>query len=217
MSDALLPPKAAWPRFPWRDSGWWLTAFGALAALTFYLAPRLIDLDRRGRFFVAGLLVAAPLALLLTRYAGAIGLVLWQRIWHYPRLYRMFEQRGGLSDALSEHLGSSIEHWPRYELLTIHWFRDREDVCLLIRKKGGSQPAIGSTFFLYDMDSGRPLAVSTMIEVRRDGYYARVTEHFDALWLGAIRVRDTPEQPTPPGVSVFRGPMREVTNRDGDD
>lgn len=207
MSGALIPP-AAWPRFPWKDSGWWFGVAAMVATLAFFIAPGMLELEPRRKLMVSLIPLASPLPLLVLRHAMAVGWVLGQRVRHYPRLYRMLEHEIDKTDTLSEHLGGSIENWSQYEIRSIHWFETREELCLLIRKKGGTQPEVGATFWVRDTETGRPMAISEMIELRRDGYYARIIGELDAVWLGELRSSFQREMQPPPFMAAFLSPRR---------
>ena len=180
-----------------------------VATLAFFVAPGMMELDTRRKLLVSLILLASPTPLIVLRYALAIVWMFGQRVYYYEQLYRMLELRVGTNDTLSRHLSDSIENWPRYEILKVHWFRERSEMYILIRKKRGKQPDIGATFCVYDTHYGRPMAFSEMIENRGDGYYSRITGYIDPVWLGEVRKLDLPELPPPPAVSACLGPRRE--------
>lgn len=216
MSDVRMPPKAGWPPFPWKDSGWWFGVAAMVATLAFFLSPEMIDLPWRRKLSVSLALLASPLVLLMLRYAKAVGWVLGQRVWHYPRLYQMLEHLVGTSDTLSRQLAESFGGRSSFEILRVHWFRGQEEMYLLIKKKPGKQPEIGATFLVLDEEDRRLMAVSKMMDSRSNGYYAKVTEHVDPVWLGEVRGRDLPELPPPSAVSAYLCPKREEIRNHGD-
>lgn len=213
MSDAPLPPKAAWPRPQRKDSGWWFGAVGVGLAVASFFWSGMSSLEWSWKPIA---MIASLLAVLIFLYVIASLWVLAQRVWYYPRLYQMLEDGIQAFDAISRHFAESLENRPSLEILRVHWFPEKKEMCLLIKKQPGRQPQPGATFLIWDEEDGRFMAVSKMIDNRSQGYYAKVTKHVDPLWLGQVRDRHVPELPPPSGVSAYLFARRKENQDHGD-
>lgn len=211
MGHATIPPRAGWPSFRWKDSGWWFTVSGTTAALLFFLVPRGAALDVRGRLLVCFSLLLAPSGLLLLRYLASAAKMIVVRIFYYSKVYALFEQSLARAAALEQHLSEYVGDQTRYEILAVQWHRERGDVYLVIQKKSGKPRDIGAWFTAYDRSDGRLMAELEIIEVRDRGYLAKVNGYIDPLWLGEVRDRDMPEIPPPPEVWAYIRPRQGDT------
>ena len=203
MAFPEFPPRADWPRLRWKHVGQSILAATTIATFLFYLLPGTTSFRHR-LAIVAGLFVlvlSVPIAATILRSI----LVAWQRIWYYPELYRRFETERELSGTLSQYLAEYYAKQRTYLPKRVHWFRDRQEIYLLVHKHSGPQPEIGEAFVAWDRETNGLMAKLRLVEIRPEGYHMKVMGSIHPIWAGSIHDEDMADSPVHTDIIVFKG------------
>ncbi len=206
------PPRADWPSWQWRESGWWLTVVGVMIAVILLVFPDITSLKIQVRIGLAILAVVGPfglIVLLQALKALPVGLL---RLRYYGRLYRRYddlnEEKGFLRASIID-LWRQLENAQKVNIKKIFYLR--ETVHLLLGNKRGKKIEIGTTLRAIDVRDGFVMANLVIVEVRSDGYLAEARD-MDPLWLGQLRLQNLPESAPPPRIVAFLLPKQDESD-----
>ncbi|CAN5899435.1 hypothetical protein BH23PLA1_BH23PLA1_08650 [soil metagenome] len=213
MEDEKRPPRADWPSWNWRESGWWLTAVGFIIAVVLLVFPGITTLELRVRLGLALLaLLMVPLALLALFHLFKALPVALARLRQYDILYPQIEELEKERNVLRSSIIDLWEHLTSGQKLNIKKILyHRETVYLLLEKKRGKRIEVGTTLRAIDIQDGYFMAVLKIIEVRGEGYLAEASS-VNPLWLGQIHRLNLPESSPPPRIAAFLLPKQDEGN-----
>lgn len=204
MPDKLTKPKLSWPRWAWRDSGWWLTAFGAVFAAVVFVQPAISHRTFWVRLAICfGWFVFSSLLLLVTQHLLKVLSVAIERLRAYNDLYDLAEQQSEQIEIAKNtilELSSELTNSRRFEIDKTLFYNNA--LYIVLKKNRNRRLEIGHRVRVIDAQDGGIMGVFEVNEVRTDGYRAKA-EYADAVWLGFIRATGNAEASAPPNTVAF--------------
>jgi len=204
MPEKLIKPKLRWPRWAWRDSGWWLTVFGAVFAAVVFVQPA----TSRHTFWIRlaiclGWFVFSSLLLLAAQHLLKVSSVAIERLRAYNDLYDLAEQQTQQVEKAKNtilELSSELTNSRRFEIDRTLFYDNA--LYIVLKKNRNRRLEIGHRVRVIDAQDGGIMGVFEVNEVRTDGYRAKA-EYVDAVWLGFIRATSNAEASAPPNTVAF--------------
>ncbi len=210
MTDKSSPIKAGWPKWSWRQSGWWLTGIGLGISIILLLRPEISAASiyiRLSAIVIAFIFAFLVLALI---HAIRVCLVAFSKIRFYDRLCFMYDEKDEeLRRAKASILAlvQQLNAANRVEIQAV--IRHDETVYLVLKRKRGRVLEVGGTLDVLDTQEGIPMGTFEISEIRSKEYYAKNVGYIHPLWLGFIRQEEKTEFFPPPDVIAILRPMEE--------
>lgn len=191
--------KLKMPRWTWRDSGWWLTVFGAVFAAVVFVQPAISGHSFWRRLGISlAWFVFSSILLLVTEYAVKVGSVLAGRLRAYEDLSDLAERQKQQIEKVQEailELSQELTSGRRFEIEQTLYYN--ETLYLVLKKKRGAKLEIGNTVRVIDATDGGIMGIFKVNEIRAEGYRA-AAEYVDPIWLGFVHQDGKAEMPAPP-------------------
>lgn len=206
MPDQLLKPKIKWPRWAWRDSGWWLTVFGAVFAAVIFVQPAVAHHSLLVRLAITlGWFVLSSVLLLAAEYAAKVGSVLVSRLRAYEGLSDLAEQQKQQIEKAQEvivELSQELTNGRKFEIEKTLYYN--EMLYLVLKRKRGAKLEVGHTIRVIDAIDGGIMGVFRVNDIIRSDGYRAVAEWVDPVWLGFVHQDGKAEMSAPPnGIAIF--------------
>ena len=203
----LLKPKIEWPRWSWRDSGWWLTAFGAIFAAVIFVQPATSKHSFWLRLGISlAWFVSASVVILSVEHLVKTCLVAISRMKAYDGLYDVAEQQTQQMAKAQEtilELSQELTSGRRFEIEKTLFYDD--GLYVVLRKNRGSRLEEGDRVRVIDTEDGGIMGVFKVNEVRSDGYRARA-DYVNPVWLGFVHQDGKAEMSAPPNTIALLMP-----------
>lgn len=207
MSDPILKPKIKWPRWAWRDSGWWLTVFGTVFAVIAYVQPSVSKHSFLIRIGIAfGSFVLSPVLLLTADYILKACFAAVHRLRAYDDLHNVAERQAEQLEKAQEmnlKLSQELTSGRRFEIEKSLFYQD--ELYILLRKKRGARLEVGDMVGVIDAQDGGIMGVFEVSEVLSAGYRAKAS-YVDPVWLGFVHQNAAAEMPAPPNTIALLMP-----------
>ena len=197
--------KLKMPRWTWRDSGWWLTVFGAVFAAVVFVQPAISGHSFWRRLGISlAWFVFSSILLLVIEYAVKVGSVLVNRLRAYEDLSDLAEQQKRQIEKAQEvnlKLSQELTNGRKFEIEKTLYYN--ETLYLVLKKKRGVKLELGHTLRVIDSSDGGIMGVFRVNEIRSEGYRA-IAEYVEPVWLGFVHQDGKAEMPAPPnGTAIF--------------
>ncbi len=212
-SVRITAEKWGWPRWNWRDSGWWFTISGAVFSVLAFVYPSLPRRPLRIRLIIAvGAFVASGALSLLLAHLIHVLRVAWGRLQAYQDLSDLVErsqeelrlseeQRGREAAQFQETILSLLTQSgvKRIEMERSQYYD--ETLYIVLKKRRGIVMEVGHKVSVIDMETGNVMGAFEVTEERDKQYWARSVGTVDAIWLGYVRQSGNNEPP--PNTATF--------------
>lgn len=204
MPDQLLSPKHKWPRWTWRDSGWWFAVFGAVLGAVVFVQPAISRHSFWVRFGISlGWFALSCILLLTVEHLFKSCLVAISRLRAYNSLYDVAEQQARQIARAQEtilELSQELTRGRRFEIEKTLYYD--ETLYVVLRKKRGARLEVGHRVRVIDTQDGGIMGVFEVNEVRSDEYRARA-DYVNPVWLGFVHQNGRAETSAPPNTIAF--------------
>ena len=204
MPEKSIKPKLRWPRWAWRDSGWWLTVFGAVFAAVVFIQPAVSHHPLWLRLVIClGWFGVSSVLLLAAEHLLKLLSTVIDRSRAYDDLYdiaeRQSQQIAKAQDTILELL-SELTNGRRFEITKTLYYNNI--LYIEVRKNRNKRLEPGSRVRVIDIQDGGIMGLFQVTEVRSDGYRARA-EDVDPIWLGFVHQTGSAEASAPPNMVAF--------------
>ena len=202
--DQLSRLKADWPKWTWRESGWYFGVASALFGIYVFLYPPLETESVLRRILIAVLFfIASSLFVHLIVHALKASIVAIKRVFWYRALFNLLEQKMQEATQAKETLLELLQQQTGIRLLEIDKvLYYNGTLYIVIEMEAGINLEIGSKLTVIDRTEGYIMGRFTVSQIRRKQYIAESTGEINALWLGYIRQTGRGETSPPPDTAA---------------
>ena len=215
MPERPFKSKAEWPRWKWPESGWWLTAAGALIGILLLAIPSFVSHELWIRLAVVITCFILPLLIFIFIYLTKVLFVALERLRHYDDLHEAYEkatEEVQRAQKMILYLSQELTSDRRFEIEKVLYYN--HEVYIIVRKKRGRgrKLEVGDKLIVMDLRDGTIMGEFEVSEVRQKDYRARKTGYIYPVWLGYIHQADATESSATPDTEVIY-----METKEGDD